>query len=572
MALKRHYEEVKGSFFWEGGLSFAHFTLLNGAFLVGFALSLGASDLVVGVLAGIPLFANVLQLFSAFMLEATGSRKKTAIVSLILGRILWVPVVFIAFGAFSYSPLLMFTLVLVASSLLSALGNLSMLSWMKDIVPMKKLPRFWGRRNIFASIAGIVSYLLGSLVIDLFPGSRPYGIVFLAAVFLGLAAVAIVIRLPEQKRRIKAISFETFRQSISVPLKDAGFRPLLKFGIYWGFALGFLSPFYILFMLRDLSMSFTAISVLLTVDLVGRVAGLNFWGSAMEKWGSKPVLIICVTVNILNPLLFVLIPANMLFFNYFLIAAVWILTSVAYAGLDIAVYRAVFKAAPRRHDAYYLSVFSAFTGLMSAVGPMAGGLAAWLLSGLMPSWFSSLRALFAVGFVLRAFAVVLATRIDEPRARGVNDVLRRMKTVRFFSFFPGIYNVAYLASRLVLFPTKQLFFIQRKATERMREDVAHALENMAKAAALMERFRAENAAYYRRRLLELKKALKANVESLSYQRGTWYEELPRATLEKVRQFEESMKGPVTVADSKKIHRQIERLRKKLEGAFARNIR
>ena len=84
MSLKKYYKELKNKLYLEGAFSFANFTLLNGIFLIGFALSLGANNLQLGILLAIPLFANLLQLVSAFILDMTGTKKYTALVNLFL--------------------------------------------------------------------------------------------------------------------------------------------------------------------------------------------------------------------------------------------------------------------------------------------------------------------------------------------------------------------------------------------------------------------------------------------------------------------------------------------------------
>ena len=97
MALENRYSQSKNRFYLESSFSFANFTLLNGIFLIGFALALGANNLQLGLLLAIPLFANLLQLTSAFILEITGTRKVTTLVSLLLGRVAWIPIILIAF-------------------------------------------------------------------------------------------------------------------------------------------------------------------------------------------------------------------------------------------------------------------------------------------------------------------------------------------------------------------------------------------------------------------------------------------------------------------------------------------
>src|SRR3989344_6762280 len=106
MGKEQSYELYIWRFFLEGGLSFANFTLLNGVFLIGFALTLGASELQIGILMSIPLLANLLQITSAFILERTGTRKWTAVVSLLISRVLWIFIVFAIFGVITFPHLL----------------------------------------------------------------------------------------------------------------------------------------------------------------------------------------------------------------------------------------------------------------------------------------------------------------------------------------------------------------------------------------------------------------------------------------------------------------------------------
>jgi hypothetical protein len=137
-----------------------------------------------------------------------------------------------------------------------------------------------------------------------------------------------------------------------------------------------------------------------------------------------------------------------------------------------------------------------------------------------------------------------------------------------------VYNVAYFASRLVLFPTKQLFFIQRKASLRMQKDVKTAIVTMGNLASALDRLNKRNVAYYRQRLQKLRLKLSRSVNTLEYQQGTWYQEIPEQTLVKVKEFESALKsdGEKVIARSDKLSSYVNRLRRKLQGAFDRNIK
>lgn len=70
-----NYELSRRRFILEGCLSNGIYTLTAGAFLAGYAKFLGASDQIIGLIAAIPLLANILQMFSPIFLEKLTSRK-----------------------------------------------------------------------------------------------------------------------------------------------------------------------------------------------------------------------------------------------------------------------------------------------------------------------------------------------------------------------------------------------------------------------------------------------------------------------------------------------------------------
>jgi len=463
MELKKRFREFKNKLYVEGAFSFANTTLLTGIFLVGFALALGADNFQLGILMAIPLFANLIQLFSAFILESTGTKKYTTLISLFLGRFAWVIVILMAFGFIKEkTPIIILIIVLILSNFLNAIGNLSLLSWMKDLVLIRRLGRFLGKRNIYASIGGMVAYLGGAYFLDKFDGPKTYGYLFLFATTLGFIALFYLINIPEKKQKIKAINPIKFFNRLKLSFIDTNFRPLLYFGLLWGFAINIASPFFIVFMLDDLALSFFLVSILLIVDTLSRIYGLNIWRVIADKFGAKPTLIVTATIVSLTPFWFIFINQT----NYLFLFLIFLVSGASFAGVDIAVSQVLFKSAPRKNDAYYLSAFTSSTGLISGLGPIIGGfLAVFIknnthlpLMNLLPS----LKYIFLASFILRASCIPLISRIIEPKAREVNDVIKRMKTLRFFSFFTNLYSFANHTSKIVLIPEKQFFTLQRE--------------------------------------------------------------------------------------------------------------
>ncbi|MFH1642269.1 MAG: MFS transporter [Nanoarchaeota archaeon] len=543
MIIGKDYQRYKKILFLEGGLSFAGFTLLNGIFLIGFALALGANEFQLGILLAIPLFANLLQIVSAFILEKTGTKKWTTIISLSLGRGLWLVVVLIAFMLIdSADNVYLFGVILLFSSLFSAIGNLALLSWIKDLVPVARLGRFLGKRNMYASLGGAIVYLAGAGLIDKYKSLESYGFIFLFALMLGLIATFLFKGIPEKKKRIKAISVGKFSKRLCLCFKDAKFKPLLYFGILWGFSVNIAAPFILVYLINDLKMSFFYVTIFLLVDTVFRIYGLNLWRHIADTFGARPTLIISATATTLTPLAFLFINKTD-FLSYTIIAFIFIVGAVSYAGVDISIAQVLFKTSPRKYDAYYLSAFSSLIGLSSALGPIIGGYIAVLIRNSTIPLHNGLRPLqyvFLISFLLRVICVQLISKIHEDKAREVNDIIERMRSLKLASFFINYYSIADYTSKIVLMPQKQLFILQRKTMIRLTKDVEKTKSLLLSIKQSLDSFKTNKLAYYKTRFKKLDKNLNQHVLCLEYIKPTTYYNAPNKILTDIKILERKM--------------------------------
>ena len=60
---------------YESALSTVLMTLVGGVFLTGFALAIGASNFQIGLIAALPTFANLTQVFGSYIIAKTGKKK-----------------------------------------------------------------------------------------------------------------------------------------------------------------------------------------------------------------------------------------------------------------------------------------------------------------------------------------------------------------------------------------------------------------------------------------------------------------------------------------------------------------
>jgi hypothetical protein len=95
---------------WDGIFSNLYGNLTGGVFLVGYMLALGASETQVGLLSGLPLVANVIQLASTYLIELAGRRRPLALASGASARLLWLAVIGASFSSLTRESLLFLSL------------------------------------------------------------------------------------------------------------------------------------------------------------------------------------------------------------------------------------------------------------------------------------------------------------------------------------------------------------------------------------------------------------------------------------------------------------------------------
>ena len=74
------------------------------------------------------------------------------------------------------------------------------------------------------------------------------------------------------------------------PLRDGNFRRAILFFGSSQFALGLAAPFYSVYMLEHLGLSYTTISIFSAVNMVASISGYRIWAGLIDRFGGKPVL------------------------------------------------------------------------------------------------------------------------------------------------------------------------------------------------------------------------------------------------------------------------------------------
>jgi hypothetical protein len=159
--------------------------LTGGAFLIAFAIKLGASNFVIGLLAAIGPLAQLLQLPSIFVVEKIRNRRAIVVVAAALSRLCWLLIALIPFLFGAKIGLAILLGAMIAASALGAVSGCSWNSWMRDLIPQNILGAFFSKRMRIATGVGIALSLAAAVYLDAWKKLLPkyeiqgYSILFL---------------------------------------------------------------------------------------------------------------------------------------------------------------------------------------------------------------------------------------------------------------------------------------------------------------------------------------------------------------------------------------------------------
>jgi len=353
--------------------------LTGGAFLVAFAIKLGASNLVIGLLAAIGPLAQLLQLPSIFLVEKIRNRRAIVLFAAGLSRICWLLIALIPFLFIEQIGLAALLGAMIAASAFGAISGCSWNSWMRELIPQNILGSFFSKRMRIATGVGIVLSLVAAGYLDLWKKLLPnyelqgYSILFLLGVAAGALGVYFLARTPEKRMPI-AEQRQGIIKLLAQPFKDENFRKLIAFMCSWNFAVNLAGPFFMVYMLKRLGLSMSFIIALSIVSQVLNFAFLKIWGKYTDRFSNKSVLAICGPLFILSILAwtFTTMP-DKYFLTIPLLIIIHIVMGLSSAGVSLASGNIGLKLAPEGQATAYLAANTIMNSVAAGIAPILGG-------------------------------------------------------------------------------------------------------------------------------------------------------------------------------------------------------
>ena len=424
--------------------------LTGSIFLPAFALVLGASAFQIGILAAIPFLATLGQLLGSFYVEKYQRRKSVTLLFSALARGSWILIILLGFffadDQFGlYLELLI--LVIALYHLLGAVSSVAWLSWMSSLVPAEIRGRFFGLRNSLLGVVTILVTLSGGYYLDWFKNRFPtvskilsFEILFIVAVVFGFVSIYFLRRQhdPGTTQEGKKISeiWSLFRH----PFQQGNFKILVKFAFLWSFAVNFTSPFFIVYMIKDLHLVYTLIGIYTVISALADLTGMGIWGHFSDRYGNRPIMIIATTVATVLPFFWVFTNASQLSI-YLFIPLLHLVGGFVWSGYNLCSVNMVFGMAPPERNSTYFAFWSVFNGLAAALGAITGGIFSkysYHLAQFLPVVSDSgFKLIFLISAMLRFFSLFILKRVREEKGLSVKRMVRILRSIKLWATMMG---------------------------------------------------------------------------------------------------------------------------------------
>jgi MFS family permease len=412
------------------GLGMAFWIGTTDAALVGMFRHLGAGPFLIGLLAGITSFSLVLQPVGSWLVARTGSRKRMFVRICLFSRAMWFVIVA---GIWLLPPgygtaLTLFGLVLF-SRLSEAVASPPWTSWISDLIPDGEQGRFWGRRQMWARGASVVS----SLVLNYYLGSDPpmarFIVFFLFLAVCGTVDIWLhraVHGLILERHETPPSLWQTMRQ----PLTDPLFRPLLLFGAFFSFGCSLGGAMFHLMMLEEMSLTYFEISIYLAGILGGMtVLSSKLWGRLVDNLAEGPRLVIYAT-SVAAAIMVFLWPVTPVR-GHLLIGVNVLMGGIVWSGWQVAIMALLVATSPQRDRAAYIAMYWVLHGLGGVAGATLSG---WLVEAFQgmsytfgPLILTPIRTVYLLSGIMRGVAcVAFLPAVRMPDSRPVGVYIRRI--------------------------------------------------------------------------------------------------------------------------------------------------
>ncbi|HWP56540.1 MAG TPA: MFS transporter [Candidatus Acidoferrales bacterium] len=369
-------------------------------YAVPFALFLEATPQQVGWVSAFPaLIGSLAQLFAVRLIDWTGGRLRLLTRAVFAQATLLLALSVLACVRFAYR-VETFIALLVLATLCGAIAGPAWGSLMSDYIPTRKRGQYFGWRNQRVGLVNVASVICGGLLLywsRQISTALGFLLLFVLAALARFISGSYIARMSEPPMKRDPAADFTFWMFVA-RFKESNFVKFVAFIATLTFATYLAGPFFAVFMLRDLQLSYLTYTGLQVASAGSALAALPLWGRHADLVGNVRVLRLAAFLVTLNPL-FWLVSQNVVY-----LALVQAFAGFAWAGVTLSATNFIYDAVMPQKRARCIGYFNVINGTALFLGAALGG----FLATRVPLVFEfPLQTLFLLSASLRLFFYLL---------------------------------------------------------------------------------------------------------------------------------------------------------------------
>lgn len=418
--LKRiDFEKGRKLFTYEGCAAMGIFSITSGAFLAGLAEHLGASDEFNGIIGAIPALAGVVQIFSSLVFEKLEKRKFLISIMcfcyrFLLGLMFFIPFIIqntnyrlIALASF-------YGLAYVLASFITPPAS----NWIVEMTPENIRGRYFAVKDSYSLAFVTIITLVFGKVLDSYKNNNSIneGYAIIGAVVIILTIINFIFISSIKEPLAKKMQGELkFKDVILNPMKNKEFRKIIILFILWNVGLQIAGPFFSVYMVTKLKLSYTYIMIMGVITSLVRVVLVVYWGKFADSRSWITSAKYSIAVLAICHGLWTIVDKNTMMV---MIPLLHIIGGIAWAGINISLFNIQFVFAPKEGRTMYLGLNAAIGGALGFLSTVSGSLLLKMLGNFKMNLFfitiGSIQVLFALsGIIFLICAIYIHLYIKE---------------------------------------------------------------------------------------------------------------------------------------------------------------
>ncbi len=374
-----------------------------------FAIAMNATNPQIAFLISIPLLlASLFQLVSAKITDWYKKRKNIVMLSALIQALIWFPLFLIPYLTKNVIYLIIFFSIYYIAGYF---GLPAWNSWMGDLVGENKRGRYFGLRNRIIGFFAFSSVFAAGFILNAFTKINPFigfGFIFMTALVARLISYRYIKKMYEPKYIVEKKDYFTFFSFIK-RMKHSNYGRFVLFMFFFRFAVSISTPFFAVYMLRELGFSYAQYTLIIGIATVTSFLTMTYWGRYGDKFGNKKIMTVTAFLIPFIPVMWIFSASvRYLFFLQLFAGFVW-------AGFNLSSANFIFDAVPSGKRARCNAYFNVFYGVAVFTGAALGGFFAKIV--IAPKFFiSNLLIIFLIsGFLRLMFVLLFLPRFREER-------------------------------------------------------------------------------------------------------------------------------------------------------------